>query len=111
MGLFETLLLCKVLKITDRLLEWMKEDEFELITSEHQFFDANKIIMYTDSGATGEFILNYVKAIRRKLKCEWFLSNEHYKESLAECPRLLIGKLPWNHYVLLAPATPVKKET
>ena len=70
MGVFEDLLSFKVLTIRYKLPKWMKEEKFELITSEHTFFDTNKIILHSDSGSSGEFILSYVKAIRKKFKCE-----------------------------------------
>ena len=103
MTIFEDLLEYKMLTITSSLPKWFKDEECEIILSEHKFFEENKIVLHTKTRES-RFSSPYVRVIRRKFKCEWYLSIEH-----GGLPPVLVGKLPWAHYVLFAPFK--KKET
>ncbi len=107
MGVFEDLMEYKILSIRKKLSKWMREDKFQTIVSEHVFFEDNRIIMHTDEGNTGDFIWSYVRAVRKKFKCDWYLSNACPNQP--QTPYLLIGKLPDNHFIILTPARPVKE--
>ena len=99
MTIFEDLLEYKMLTITSKMPKWFKDEDCEIITSEHEFFERNYVVLFTETRKS-RFVSSYVKAIRRKFKCEWFLTIQREDKDL---PPLLVGKLPWKHYVLFAP--------
>lgn len=99
MGLFEDMLEYKVLQITNKLPKWLKDEELEIIISEHTFFETNRVEMFTETRSSS-FVSSYVKVLRRKFKCEWYLATKWEKNPIGN---LLVGKLPWSHYIVLAP--------
>lgn len=97
---FLDLLEYKVLTITNKLPEWLDPNACLLVIQENINYLNNSIEMIAESGEKSLFSLSYCKTVRRKIPLkEWYLSNE-YKET---GEHLLVGKLPWEHFVIMSP--------
>jgi hypothetical protein len=68
------------------------------------FGDEKYVFFATEDGSRTCFRREYVEAIQRSFKSiELWMSQEIENRRDGDISRLLVGKLPWNHYVILAP--------